>query len=1142
MAERGARQSSQRAADEDGGEFAPVGDCHTAEYEAARRYGYSRLTMTAQDLIPVRISVLGPVRAWVAGRPVDLAGPKQRAVLIRLVLAHGEVVSVDRLIEDLWAGEPPPKALAALQAYISHLRRVLEPGRERRAAARVIVSAAPGYCLRLPDDAVDVWSLEAAIAAAEQCGDPQERARMLDDVVAAWSGEPYAEVRDALWAAPEVARLAELRLSVTEAHAAAQSALGQHAVVARVLESHVRDHPDREAAACLLAVARYRCGQQAAALDVLRRSTAYLIEELGLEPGRAIRELERDILRHAEHLDPIALVPVPVPAPHETPVVNPARGRNSDLAAIDAAAGAAARGGLRVVWVGGEAGAGKTTVVEAAAARLLAAGWTVVAGRSPEVDGAPPGWAWTEILESFTSTLQPRESAALAPLLHDERMTPGQAAEGTVFWIAHALAEVLGQAAERAPLLIILEDLHRTDGLTLELLRLIADRLGAAPLLVIGTYRPSESGAELGQARAALANHTAAHLILSGLDDAALTALATDCGLPAVTRETLRLLRERTGGNPLFVRELARLMVAEGVDAAHAGIPAGVGDVVRRRLARLPPQTATALRQAAVLGREVDVTLLAELARSDDDELLDALEPAVLAGLLDEPSPGRIRFAHNLIRDTLYGDTSVLRRSRLHAAALELLRSPGHGADPASLAYHAVAAATSETAHEAAAFAMTAASEADSVGAPVEAARQWRAAVRMFELGGADHAVTVPARCGLIASLARAGDALGSREELHHTMIAVGDHDEPAVRALTSADAPLVWRVRAGDAIDDAIVGPLRRVLGRDQPPQIRARLLLTLFTELEGVEHDSALAAADEALQLARCLYAEDPAGHQRLLLSALNVRAFACLGPDLAHEREAIVAELLAVAEAYDATDYQAVAHWFAFLDASGRSDLADAAAHVDQAVARAGTGQLGFLLGVLDAFGAQLAVLAGRTDAGEQAYVAVSAKLAEYGVANGAHIGIVGRVSANMVRGSLAPMADELVAVHRHVSRMIADGAVIALHQAGRTEEAQQIWAQRIPIERSFFFVAMATLRAHAAVAMGDLDTSTATAAELLPYSGRFAGLDNGTLLTGPVDAALAAVAEATGDRAGAARYRRAADELTRRLSAQAQALSG
>lgn len=1095
--------------------------------------------MMAHDQPAVRISVLGPIRAWVDGQPVDLAGPKQRSVLLRLVLAHGDVVSVDRLIEDLWAGEPPPKALAALQAYISHLRKVLEPGRERRAAARVIVSAAPGYCLRLPEEAVDAWSLESRIAAAEQHPDAAARAALLERVVTDWTGDPYVEVRDALWAAPEVARLAELRLSVIEAHAAAQSALGQHAVVARVLEAPVRDHPDRETAACLLAVARYRLGHQAAALEVLRRTSDYLVDELGLEPGRALRDLERDILRQADHLDPIAAVPAPTAAPPQPSAPdNRTRGRADELAAIEAAAAAAVRGGLRVVWVGGEAGAGKTTLVQTAAGRLQATGWTVASGRSPEVDGAPPGWAWTEVLQPFTGG-ETALAEALAPLLHDGR-SAGPAADGTVFWIAHALAEVLGRAADAAPLLILLDDLHRTDGLTLELLRLTADRLGERRVLVVGTYRPSESGAELGQARAALANHTAAHLLLTGLDDAALTALATDCGLPAVTRETLRLLRERTGGNPLFVRELARLMVAEGIGAAHDAVPAGVGDVLRRRLARLPPHTATALRQAAVLGREVDITLLGELGRIDDEELLDALEPAVLAGLLDEPVPGRIRFAHNLIRDTLYDDTSVLRRSRLHAAALELLRRPGGGADAAALAYHAVAAATPDTATEAADLALAAAADADAVGAPVEAARQYRSAVRMFTLADAEPAATVPARCGLIAALARAGDALASREELHDTLFAVGERDALAVQALTASDAPLVWRVRAGDHIDPVIVDPLRRVLRREQAPHTRARLLMTLFAETEGAEHDTALAAGAEALELARALYAENPAAHQRLLCAALNIRAFACLGPDLASQREAVVAELVSVAEACDAIDYQAVAHWFAFLDAAGRSDLAGAVQHVDAAVARAGTGQIGFLLGVLDAFDAQLTVLAGHTDEGERRYLAVAARLAEYGVANGALVGLIGRINANLIRGSLAPMADELSAVHREISKTMAEGAALALHQAGREAEAHQIWAQRVPIERSYYFVATATLRVHAAVALGDLDTATATAAELLPYSGRMAGLDNGTLLTGPVDAALAAVAEATGDTEAAARYRRAAAELTERLSLAARAL--
>ena len=1084
--------------------------------------------MMAQDQSAVRICVLGPMQARVHGRPVDLGGPKQRSVLARLVLAHGEVVSVDRLIEDLWAGEPPPKALAALQSYISHLRRLLEPDRPRRAAATVIVSAAPGYCLRLPDTAVDVWALQDGIAAAETAADPAGR---LADLVAAWTGEPYVEVRDTLWAAPEVARLAELRSSTVEAHAAAQAALGNDAEVVRALQTLVGEHPARETGARLLAAAYYRSGRQVAALDVLRRTTGFLIDELGLEPGRALRDLERDILRQAEHLEPVTAAPTVLPASHEPTVRQQTRGRHAELATLDAAA-AAVTDGLTVVWIGGEAGAGKTTLVDTAAARLRGTGWVVAAGRSPEVDGAPPGWAWTEVLRSCSP--DPRQADALAPLLHHG---PATAAAG-VFWVAQALAEVLGRAAATAPLLIVLDDLHRTDGLTLELLRLAADRLAAARVLVIGTYRPSESGAELIQARAALANHTAAHLMLPGLDDTALIELATDCGLPAVTRETVVLLRERTGGNPLFVRELARLMVAEGKDAAQVGIPAGVGDVVRRRVARLPPQTATALRQAAVLGREVDITLLGELARSGDDELLDALEPAVLAGLLDEPAPGRIRFAHNLIRDTLYDDMSVLRRSRLHAAALELLLQ--RPADNATLAHHAVAAATAESAAQAAELAMAAAADAEAVGAPAEAARQLRAAVEMFALAGGPALDAVPARCGLIRALARAGDAIAARAELHHTMLVIGSHDALAVAALTALDSPLVWRLRTGDVIDPVIVGPLRRVLAHPHPTPVRVRLLLTLFMETEGAQHDVALSAAGEALELARELARADPAAHGRLLCAALNCWAFACLGPDLAEQRESSAAELLLSAESVDAVDYQAVAHWLLFLCAAGRSDLIGATERVELAVARAGTGQLGFLLGVLDAFTAQLTVLAGHPDAGEKRYLAAAAHLAEYGVANGALVALVGRVSAALWRGSLASMADELVGIHQQVSKTIVEGAVLALLQAGRTAEAEQIWATRAPLERSYYFVAMATLRVLAAVAVGDLDTARRTADELRPYAGRMAGLDNGTLLTGPVDAALAAVAEADGDSELAATYRRTAAELTRRLAQQAQAL--
>ncbi|SUA03041.1 transcriptional regulator, SARP family [Mycolicibacterium fortuitum] len=535
---------------------------------------------------PVRVRVLGPVAAWVGDDPVDLGARLQRALLARLVAAHGHTVSVDRLIDDLWEGEPPPKALSALQVYVSHLRRGLEPGRQRRAPARILVSAAPGYCLRLPVDAVDSWQFEAKVTAAYQESDPQQRVCLLDEALAGWSGDPFAGAGDALWAAPEIARLTELRLAAVEAQAAAQVELGRYGTAVAALDRHVGERPEREGAAAVLATALYQSGRQSDALEVLRRTRGHLVDELGLEPGRALRDLERDILRQADHLEPSR-----PPQPVIPEVVAPDRiqanayGRAEELAEIDAAASAVTTSGSAVLWIAGEAGSGKTTLAGAATARLRAAGWRTVLGRCPEVHGAPAGWAWTEVLRDLLESGGAQDDArqALAPLLHDVA-----GAEAGTFWLGHAVADVLSEVAQRQPLAVVLDDLHRTDGLTLELLRLVADRIKDLPVLVIGTYRPSEDRGELEVARAALTVHTAAHLILDGLDAAATAALAADYGLTAASGEALRLLRERTGGNPLFVRELARLMAAEGTDAVWASVPVGVRDVLRRRLARLP--------------------------------------------------------------------------------------------------------------------------------------------------------------------------------------------------------------------------------------------------------------------------------------------------------------------------------------------------------------------------------------------------------------------------------------------------------------------------------------------------------------------------------------------------------------------------
>ena len=167
------------------------------------------------------IRVLGPLEAEVEGARADLGGPLQRAVLALLLMERGRVVSVDRMIDQLWRGEPPPRAIASLQAYVSNLRRILEPGRARRAQARILVSAPPGYAVRLPDGAVDAWRFESLLTAARKDapGQPERARQELEQALALWRGPAYAEFADEEWATAEVVRLTEQHLAAQEAWA-----------------------------------------------------------------------------------------------------------------------------------------------------------------------------------------------------------------------------------------------------------------------------------------------------------------------------------------------------------------------------------------------------------------------------------------------------------------------------------------------------------------------------------------------------------------------------------------------------------------------------------------------------------------------------------------------------------------------------------------------------------------------------------------------------------------------------------------------------------------------------------------------------------------------------------------------------------
>ncbi|GAA1752350.1 AfsR/SARP family transcriptional regulator [Luedemannella helvata] len=247
----------------------------------------------------VRFGVLGSVVAWDdAGAPVDLRGPKHRAVLARLIVARGRVVPVGRLVDDLWQ-EPPAGAVSAVRTFVAALRRALEPQRPPRAPARLLVTEGPGYALRPAPDTVDAWRFEDAVAAASTAP-PHEALDQLDRALNWWRGPAFADFDDEPWARAERSRLEQLRLNAIEQRAGAHLAVGRAADAVPDLDAHVAEHPWREEAWRLLALALYQAGRQGDALAVLRRARSLLLEQLGVDPGPALRRLETDILRQAD--------------------------------------------------------------------------------------------------------------------------------------------------------------------------------------------------------------------------------------------------------------------------------------------------------------------------------------------------------------------------------------------------------------------------------------------------------------------------------------------------------------------------------------------------------------------------------------------------------------------------------------------------------------------------------------------------------------------------------------------------------------------------------------------------------------------------------------------------------------------------
>ena len=1047
----------------------------------------------------VRIRVLGPIEVDVAGRPVDPGGPRQRAVLALLLVGRGEVVPVDRMIEQLWRGEPPPRAIASLQAYVSNLRRLLEPHRPQRAPATLLVSRAPGYALRLPADAVDAWRFEDLLDRARRVADaaPEKALDLLGEGRALWQGPAYAEVADEQWAAPEAARLAELRLAARELAVELTVRVGRAATAVPEAELLTRDEPLREEAWRLLALALWAGGRQADALAAIRRARRVLADELGLDPGRPLVELEDAILHQRTAMLPVA--PAMTAAVTE-PAAEAFVGRRPELDRLRSlAARARAAGGLGLVT--GEAGQGKSSLLARVRDQLLADGWTVVVGRCPEVDGAPSAWAWAEALGRLAGQHPPDDPAAVAPLL-----TPaltGGADTGTVtgtdavtgrFRLHRAVVDWLRAAAGRAPLALLLDDLHRADGETLALLESAARELAGCPVLMLGAYRPADGGDRLDEALAVLARREPERVALDGLAAAEVAALVAAVHDGPVDRHTVAALADRTGGNPFYVRESARLLASEGALVALAEVPEGVRDVLRRRLARLPEAAVSVLRLAAVVGREAEVDVLVAAAEAGEDTVYDALETGVVAGLLSEPAPGRVRFAHALVRDTLYADLTRLRRARMHGRVAAVLRRLRPG-DLAALAHHhALTTGADELAVD---YGVRAADQAERRYAHDSAVRLLQRAREALSRMPADE----DRRSDLLGRLLRAhlrAGALGAAREVRQQAVdaarAAGRADL-VIAAFTAWTEPTPWQARPYGHVDRPVVALLEELLDRPAlSAASRVRLLDAFVAELAGEDDPRVVAASEEAVRLAREL------GDRHLLAFALATAIKATHVDGATARRHAVAVELDGLARRLDLPAFR----WYATYTLAGvcsaRADVPGLRAHLAEGQELARRYRMGEAEAIHDCGDAMLAHVAGDPDTAERIYTGATERLRRAGSVHADGFQVIALCTLRLTQGRIG----ELEAPLRALTARYPDGGdalALALVALGRADEARAVRTRR-PLRPDYFFTVFATIRAQAVVALGARDEAPELIAQLTPLRDQLPGALSTTLALQPI----------------------------------------
>jgi DNA-binding SARP family transcriptional activator len=1093
--------------------------------------------VAADDALAFRL--LGPVEAVDGdGHPLDLGGPKQRAVLAVLLLEAGRVVPTPRIVEALWGDEPPASAHGTLQAYVSNLRRALGPSAGR------LVTQAPGYRLDAAAGEVDAAVFEGEVAAAADhltAGRTDAAVAAAEAALARWRGPALAELAYEAFAAAEIRRLEELRVQAVEVRAEGLLALGRHAEVAAELGAVVAEHPLRGRLRAALMLALYRSGRQAEALRAYADGRKVLREELGAEPDAALQALEEQILLQDPALDwrpPATGDDAPQgPAPAAVATGPVLVGRDAELATLERMLIASASGRGGIALVGGEAGIGKTRLAEAVAERALARGGLVAWGRSFESQGAPAFWPWVEALRGAMADAADdsvREVlagvGADAPLL--VRLLPelarflgpggddaGAADDALRFSLSDAVGRALQAIARRRPLVVVLDDLHWADPSTLRLLRFVSALVAEARILVVATFRDDEVDGELAETLATLAREAHVERIeLRGLTEGDVGRVLSEALAEPPADAVIRHVAERSAGNPFFVGELARLLAGEP-DAARHAVPPGVREVIHRRLERLPEGTTDLLAAAAVAGREFDLRVAAEAAGLDPDGdlALDLADAAVAAHLLEEGGRvGRYRFAHALVRDALAGGLSGPRRSRLHrriAAALAATPTPGRPEDLAELAFHALEGAAAGEAAEALDHAATAIDAALTALSFEDAATLCRRSLALLDRVGGTGDDTTARRyrlhLDLGIALRRQGAVDEARAALHDALEEARSLDDAA----RFADAALQfsggawwgWWSELGTA-DEPAIAALEEALDRlpGEPSARRAEVLGRLAVELhfaEGAEQRRDDVSA-EALAMAR-----DVGG--RALTHALTARHLAVWRSGNAGERRVLADELVASARSSRVPELEAFGHHFLLLAAIERGDMAAAGAQLEESERLVRALPLPHLVAQVAWSRSMLAAIAGRFDEAERLQAEALATTSRWSEAESFRTWSAQLVALRWEQGRGIELADALrgLVEREAINSNWKSALALVLADDGAVDEAAEVFADvaaggfaDVPHDLGRLF--NLTVRAVSVALLEDADAATALLPLLEPYVGGHVVQPTRQVYAGPV----------------------------------------